>query len=231
MKKIACICLAGALLGASAFAQELKSIAPESSDYLPLLKAAGYKVFAYDISSLGDKTYSFSVEFQEYVNGELVPEDNDGFTVSFTNRTMLSVFTEEQQEEIKAEGSAYDLEKGIYKLSTKMTVGVIPTSVSEKYVALFFNGEMRYGKRLKLKEATQPGYEGRYIYDERPVKVEAFQPGAFIPLVVVGSYWFDERVGAYRFCGENVFPADLQSETLKLVPHYYVIGVKITPES
>ena len=51
MKKIACICLVAALLGASAFAQEVKPIAPESSDYLPLLQAAGYEVFAYDISS------------------------------------------------------------------------------------------------------------------------------------------------------------------------------------
>ena len=41
MKKIACICLAGALLGASAFAQELKPVTPDYSDYVPLLKAAG----------------------------------------------------------------------------------------------------------------------------------------------------------------------------------------------
>lgn len=228
MKKIACICLVAALLGASAFAQEVKPIAPESSDYLPLLQAAGYEVFAYDISSLKDETYSFTVEIQEYANGELVAPEKRGFTFSFTNRDMLSEFPEDQQEKIKAEGRAYDLEKGIYKLYTKMTLGFIPASESEKSVALFFDGSMRYGKKLKLKEANQPGYEGRYMYDVRPVKVEALQLGAFIPLAVVGSYWYDERVGAFRFCGENEFPADLQSETLKLVPHYYVFGVKIT---
>ena len=229
MKKIASICLAGTLLGMSAFAQEVKPIAPESSDYLPLLKAAGYEVYAYDISSLKDETYFFSVEIQEYVNGELVvPDEELGFTFSFTNRDMLSNFPEDQQEKIKAEGRAYDVEKGIYRLYTKMTVGFVPTSESEKSVALFFDGSMRYGTKLKLKEAAQPGYEGRYMYDVRPVKVEAFQPGTFIPLAVVGSYWFDERVGAFRFCGENEFPADLQSETLKLVPHYFVVGVRIT---
>ena len=109
-----------------------------------------------------------------------------------------------------------------------MTVGIIPSEDSVKQIAVFFDGEMRVGRRLKLKEATAPGYEGRYLYKVRPVEVGAFQPGEFIPLVVVGSCWYDERVGAYRFCGENVFPADLKSETLKLVPHYYVIGVRIS---
>lgn len=226
MKKIACICLVGTLLGVSAFAQELKPVAPELSDYVPLLKAAGYEVFTYDISSLKDETYTFAVEVQEFVNGERVlPATNRAFNLTVTNRTMMSEFTEEQQKTIK---EAYDLEKGIYSLFTKMSVGVVPLGDSVKQLVLLFDGQMRYGKRLKLKEATAPGYEGRYLYNVRPVKVETLQLGTFIPLVVVGSDWFDERIGAYRFCGENVFPADLQTETLKLVPHYYVMGVTVT---
>lgn len=226
MKKITCLFLVGALLGASAFAQELKPTNPEASDFLPLLKLAGYEAFTFDISSLADETYYFTPEVREYVNGELVsPASNRGMSLAIENRTMLSVFTEEQQ---KAITDAYDPEKGIYKLHTKMSVGVIPLSDSVKQLALFFDGMMRYAKRIYLKEATAPGYEGRYLYSVKPVKVEELRLGTFIPLALVGASWFDERVGAYRFCVEKVFPADLQSESLKYVPHFFVMGVVVT---
>jgi hypothetical protein len=228
MKKITCFCLVGVLLGASAFAQELKPTTPEVSDYIPLLKSAGYEAFTYDISSLKDETYTFTLEVREYVNGELVPAPPQRMVNEIENRMMISDFSEESQERIRAEGLACDPEKGIYKLYTKMSIGFAPAAAdSLKQLVLSFDGAMRHGKRLTLKPVFAPGYDGRYIYDIRPFKREAFQTDGFTPLLLMGSYWYDERVKAFRFCGENEFSADLQSETLKLVPHYYVIGVVI----
>ena len=229
MKKIACICLVAALLGASAFAQELKPVTPEFSDYLPLLKASGYELFTYDISSLKDDTYTFVLEIREYVNGELVPPSERRIVNPITNRTMISVFPEDQQEKIKAEGDAYDLEKGIYSLHTKMSIGFVPQAVdSLKQLAFCFDDMKRQGRALHLKPVSAPGSSERYIYETRPFKLEAFQLGEFTPLILLGSFWYDERYGIFRFCGEREFSADLQSETLKLVPHYFVIGVRIS---
>ncbi|MBR7026190.1 MAG: DUF5041 domain-containing protein [Bacteroidales bacterium] len=49
----------------------------------------------------------------------------------------------------------------------------------------------------------------------------------FTPLLLFGSYWYDEQNKVVRFCGENSFPSDMSSPTLKLIPHYYVIGIYV----
>ena len=72
-----------------------------------------------------------------------------------------------------------------------------------------------------------PGYEGRYMYDIRPFQLGNIQIGGFTPLLLFGSYWYDEQKQVVRFCGENAFSPDMASPTLKLIPHYYVIGVYV----
>ena len=66
------------------------------------------------------------------------------------------------------------------------------------------------------------------MYDYFPFKVDKIQLGEFIPLVMLGSYWFDEEAGFFRFCGEDELEADLSSKILSLVPHYYVFGMSVT---
>ena len=83
-------------------------------------------------------------------------------------------------------------------------------------------------KSLALKPQTvSPGKE-EYMYDYFPFKVDKIQLGEFIPLVMLGSYWFDEEAGFFRFCGEDELEADLSSKILSLVPHYYVFGMSVT---
>lgn len=76
-------------------------------------------------------------------------------------------------------------------------------------------------------QTVAPGKE-EYMYDYRPFKVGAIQLGEFIPLVLFGSYWYDEEAGFFRFCGEDELEPDLSSKMVASIPHYYVLGICVT---
>ena len=66
----------------------------------------------------------------------------------------------------------------------------------------------------------------RLNYYLRPFKLEKFEKGKFIPLLIYGSSWWDADCECYRFCGDNELSPDMTSELLKDSPHYFIIGVK-----
>ena len=47
------------------------------------------------------------------------------------------------------------------------------------------------------------------------------------PLVLFGSYWYEQETGVSRFCGEKVINPDLSSDIIKSIPHFYVLGIRI----
>ena len=210
-------------------AQEIKSVESSFEDYLPLLKDAGFEMFSFDISSLKDETYKISFVTKEYVDGKLVFDSyRDDFLYVISNRTMLSEFPEDQQEQIIAENRAYDIEKSIYTLSKKISIGFAPAGAdSLKKVRMIVENQGSSGQSLSLKPLNAPGFEGHYAYDIRPFKQDTIAIGDFTPLLLVGSFWYDEAHGIVRFCGENSFDKDMSSETLKLIPHYFVIGIRV----
>ena len=222
--------LTGALLCFHANAQELKRTEPDLSDYIPLLNAAGYEVFTFDISSMNEETYNIEFIIREYAGGTLVEDpSNDELPRFFLrNRRMLSDFPEEYWNEIIAQGPIYDLDKGILTLGEKITIGFSPSADSLKTVMMMVENIGALKKPLALKPQTvSPGKE-EYMYDYFPFKVDKIQLGEFIPLVMLGSYWFDEEAGYFRFCGEDELEADLSSKILSKVPHYYVFGMSVT---
>ena len=230
MKRFFFIMLTGALLCFHANAQELKRTEPDLSDYIPLLNAAGYEVFTFDISSLKEETYNIEFIIREYAGGALVEDPSDGERPRFfiRNRRMLSDFPEEYWNEIIAQGPIYDLDKGICTLGEKITIGFSPSADSLKTVTMMVENMGALKKSLALKPQTvSPGKE-EYMYDYFPFKVDKIQLGEFIPLVMLGSYWFDEEADCFRFCGEDELEADLSSKILSLVPHYYVFGMSVT---
>lgn len=218
-----------AFLCASAFAQNIQTVEPSFSDYLSVLKEAGFEVFSYDISALQDETYSISFVTREYVNGNLVEDSaaDSRMSMTISNRIMLSDFPEDVQKSIVQEGRAASLEKGIYRLAEKISVGFIPASDSLKKVCLSVENLGSLRGSLKLKPITVPGRAKRYAYSIRPFRLERINIGDFTPLLLVGSYWYDEKNGIVRFCGEREFPADMSTPTLSHVPHYYVIGIRV----
>ena len=208
-------------------AQELKRTEPDFSDYIPLLKAAGYEVYTFDISSLKDNTYYLSFVIREYAKGERI-SDSDMVSIPIPNRRMISEFQEEDQKRLHSEGVLYDAEKGIYLLAEKLSIGFFPSADSLKSMTMSIDNIGHIKRNLALKRLEGPEQERKYGYAIRPFSVDAIRIEDFTPLLLLGSFWYDEKFNLFRFCGEREFPADMSSETLKLIPHYYVVGIKAT---
>ena len=239
MRHFIFILLTGIIFGFGANAQEVKRTEPDISDYIPLLNAAGYEVFTFDISSLSDETYNIELIVREYVDGALVedPAQSDGPRFICRNRRMLSDFPEESWNEIIEQGPVYDLEKGILTLSKKISVGFSPSADSLKMASILVENIGALGKLLPLKAQKVPsglsaqtafGLGSKYMYDYRPFKVGAIQLGEFTPLVLLGSYWYDDEAGFFRFCGEDELEPDLSSKMITSIPHFYVLGIIVT---
>lgn len=211
-------------------AQEIHRTNTDFSDYIPLLESAGYKAFSFDISSLKNDTYTITFIKREYAFGKIVNEEQtDKQIFKSRNRTMISDFPEESQKQIKTgEFDCYDLENGIFSLAKKMSIGFFPSKTdSLKSVKITVENMSEISFSLTLKPLTVPGYDKRYSYDIRPFTLDKFTLEKFTPLLLIGSFWYDEDFGVTRFCGEGEFESDMTSETLYLIPHYYVLGIKV----
>ena len=177
-------------------AQEIKVNEPSFSDYLVLFNAKGYMAYSFDVSQL--KGCKIEMYLKEY--------DGDKEIKSY------SVL-----------GSVYAFEpKG-----NKLIIGFLPAEndSTQKYC---YNLEdtFTYTGSLSLKPVYWAS-ENKWItqYHTRPFNMSSLEKEKFIPLVLCGSVWYDEKWKITRFCGENTIEPDLSSDILKFVPHYYIIGV------
>ena len=211
-------------------AREIKPIEAVASDYVPLLHHAGYEAYPFDISSLSDSMYQIRFVIREYEHGNLVSKDYLDWPKCRNNMMLVSRFSPEDQASIKPEEMA-DPDRGIYRLAKKMQIGFVPAERdSLRPVILDVENMGTMSIPLKMKP-VEGGSSDRvsYMYASRPFAVGELVIGEFTPLLLLGSYWFDERFNVTRFCGESVIDADMQARILKDIPHYYVIGVVITP--
>lgn len=236
------VLLASALMWApgNILADKIVECTPDPSAYITLLNAAGYEMISYDISSTVNETYNIRLVIREYAADSLVNDGESGYTPVMRNRRMLSEFSEEDQANIVKENRLYDASRGIYKAGERINVGFLPARDSKnggKEIPMMFDipDIGSFFSYLKLRPIYQPGgdadAEGMYSYHIRPFNISEFTPGEFTPLALLGSMWYDPQFQIFRFCGENVINPDLSSLMLKYIPHYYIIGVIITPKN
>lgn len=179
-------------------AQEIRPVKADVSDYVPLLQDAGFGIFAFDISSLNDNAYNISLVVSEYVNGELVSETE-----------------------------SYEVESSLYKNPQKLTLGFSPKSDSMRNVRLYVDDVRVAAKTLTLKPMTAPRYEGDIMYDLLEFELSKIWVNAVTPLVLLGSYWYDEPFKTVRFYGDEDRTIEMSSPIMKLIPHCYVLGIKV----
>lgn len=179
-------------------AQEIRPVKADVSDYVPLLQDAGFGIFAFDISSLNDNAYNISLVVSEYVNGELVSETE-----------------------------SYEVESSLYKNPQKLTLGFSPKSDSMRNVRLYVDDVRVAAKTLTLKPMTAPKYEGEIMYDLLEFELSKIWVNAVTPLVLLGSYWYDEPFKTVRFFGDEYRTIEMSSPIMKLIPHCYVLGIKV----
>ncbi|MDO5527701.1 MAG: DUF5041 domain-containing protein [Prevotella sp.] len=218
-------------LGISCHAQnyEVKPQKANVDDYIQLLNLAQYEVFSFDISSLCDSTRIFEFVLRECECGK-VKSERTHMGIFRPNRIMLSKLSEETRQEVIAEGEAYDVEKGIYTVSKKITVNFTPIkndSLGTAYIDM--ENAVSMPVFMKLRPVFDPNAnKTTYMhYVTRPYNISAFEYDKFIPLVMYGSFWYDEQFNGFRFCGDNELTPDKLSDIEQLSPHYYVIGIKI----
>lgn len=206
-----------------AAAQRVASIECGFGEYRPLLSAAGFEAYAFDLRDFlkGEGRYDVTFRVREYAAGSQI--DSTDYVLG-ENKTLLTDYPEEQRSDIFSD------EAGVVSRAEKLVAGCYPSkadSIATWMVELQDVAQMY--PRLPLRNIAVEGTP-RYHYISRPFEtVDGVMPGEFIPLIFFGSMWYDAEYGVYRFCGEREIAPDLSSEIVSHVPHFYVMGVVFTP--
>ena len=186
-----------ALVALAGQAQEIRANEPTLDDYLQLLKAKGYIAYSFDMKDFKDR--SVEPVIMEYIKGEEA-KDVLGFSFSFP-------------------------------LGEKLVIGFAPSSNDSTYVYSYqSDGGGGFNATLKLQPVFAPEMPTKqaYRYESRSFElVSPVETDKVIPLVLFGSYWYEQETGHRRFCGEKLIKPDLSSEIIKSIPHFYVLGIKI----
>ena len=208
-------------------AQAFKPVKPDFDAYISLLEADGYNVQSYDISALSDSTYSVLFLVREYENGKMIHDGHERFIYELRTRNMLSRFSDEEKAKVKPEDMD-DAAKGIVNLGQKVNIGLAPHNDSTLRVSLEIPNIGSTYQYLSMRSQTDPK-NGQIVrrYQTRPFTAPDFRTDSFIPLMFVGSVWYDTNFEIFRFCGDNIITPDLSSEIVSHVPHFYVIGVEL----
>ena len=186
-----------ALVALAGQAQEIRANEPTLDDYMQLLKAKGYIAYSFDTKDFKGKQYEPAI--MEYAKGKEA-KDVLGFSFSFP-------------------------------IGEKLVIGFAPSSNDSTYVYSFQSvGGGGFNATLKLQPVFAPEMPTKqaYRYESRPFElVASVETGKLIPLVLFGSYWYEEETGVSRFCGDKQIKPDLSSDLIKSIPHFYVLGIRI----
>ena len=186
-----------ALVALAGQAQVIRTNEPTLDDYLQLLNAKGYIAYSFDMKDFKGKQYEPVV--MEYAKGQ---EANDVLGFSFS-----------------------------FPIGDKLVIGFAPSSNDSTYVYSFQSvGGGGFNATLKLQPVYAPEMPTKqaYRYESRPFELVApVETGKVIPLVLFGSYWYEQETGVSRFCGDKLIKSDLSSDLIKSIPHFYVLGIRI----
>ena len=186
-----------ALVALAGQAQVIRTNEPPLDDYLQLLNAKGYIAYSFDMKDFKGKQYEPVV--MEYAKGQ---EANDVLGFSFS-----------------------------FPIGDKLVIGFAPSSNDSTYVYSFQSvGGGGFNATLKLQPVYAPEMPTKqaYRYESRPFELVApVETGKLIPLVLFGSYWYEQETGVSRFCGDKLIKSDLSSDLIKSIPHFYVLGIRI----
>ena len=215
------------LMATCTWAQFISSQKAIVEDYIPLFENAGYKVHSFDISALEkeDATFLISPEVKHYRAG-VDSAEIIALGIGFTNREMLSQYSEQYRAEVIKEGDLYNAEKGIHKLYKKLLVSFCPIDKGKQMI--FRIDKFNLGFPLMFSEQVSPSGEVNKTYYTREFIIDNMKFDEFIPLVLLGAPWYDPDIESFRFCGEDHISPEMKEDFIKSIPEYYVIGARVT---
>lgn len=199
-------------------AQQIRPLEPDAQDAIAVLKAAGYEFFKFDFSDLKNKTYTIQIYLKEVDSSGVKPKIR--FNMGETRQFLKDIPAED-----RVHFTPIDPESGLFRLVSRLGLYIIPKNDSTMQ-AHFNLGNNGGTMTLKLRPLETDAKQ--YMYASRPFKLNEFKSGVDIPLVLYGSFWYDERIGGPRFCGVKEIDPDMSTEILQYIPHYYIIGIRLT---
>ncbi len=199
-------------------AQQIRPLEPDTEDAIWVLKAAGYEFFKFDLSALKDKTYEIQFFLKEVDSTGTNEKIRFGLGVT-------REFLQDIPEKIRSNFTPIDSLSGLCKLVDYMSLYLLPYNDSTKLVSLC--GKYHACKVPMNLRSVENGKQ-RYLYASRPFKLNEFKSGVDIPLVLYGSFWYDSLMEGHRFCGASEIDPDMSTKILQHIPHYYIIGIRLT---
>lgn len=214
-----------ALAGGVASAQRIEPVDPNVQDIIRTLNANGYEFYSFDLSTFNDKTYEIEVYIQKGDSTGLCT-DWELRGAGWKSRQFLKDIPEEYRQDV----TPIDPETGLIDQISRIGISIAPKTDSTVIVRINIG---QYGMSRVLKQQPIIWYrEGQQIihrvYGTLPFKIETFEAGKDIPLVLYASYWYDPQANICRQCGEEEIDPDMSTPILKNIPHYYVIGIRLT---
>lgn len=67
-------------------------------------------------------------------------------------------------------------------------------------------------------------------YRVLPFMFQEILPGKKIPILLLGSSWFDPKINAVRFCSDFELNPDLSNDAFKYMPQYYIFSIEINEQ-
>jgi hypothetical protein len=221
-------------------AQELpvvRIVENTNEEVFEMLRMLGAEGFRFDLSAFtADGDYVFAPYLEEYAGG--VKQEGSG--IQFGSQPNWRQIpsddefdsSEDRQEWLVDKTLSADGEK--YLNFEDIGLFIVPQSDSTSQLGFNFYGAMSGGfPPLKLRPLENLDFAGdrsgyTYLYDIRPFKIRfSAEQKQRVPLLLYGSFWWDEKNRIHRFCGESEIEPDLSSEILESIPHYYVVGIEV----
>ncbi len=212
-----------AIVGLTAFAQTIHMQETPYKDYLMTMKLNGYETRSFDFSQLRDSFSMFSFIVQEYQHDTLIKEES---ITTIPTIFKLSDCSEADRQEILKENEADDPEHDIHMQVSSFTIGFTPIKSDTIEFIRVVTRTMFFTCPLLLKKlCIYPGHEPEANYMSVPYDHLQLKAGAFSPLVLYGSSWYDKQYNIYRFCGESKLYESSTNTYQKYCPHYYILGI------
>ena len=228
MKKVL-LCLMISALAGSLHAQDSIRISPQEpqvADVLNILEYMDINIHRFDLAPLLKAHYNVSFYVDEYKAGRKQQRVHSFMFGS--NIQPINEYPEDQQDEVRKKfGLAPDEDEFDYLLSATVTVRKTEDSLAYIHVNAPRAGMM--ATRVQLHPVGPPDGEKWCIYGTRPFRLDAVADAdtVEVPLVFYGSAWYDEQYQLIRLCGESEIDPQLQADIVKMVPHFYVVGLRL----
>lgn len=195
----------------------IKPLESGVNEYIALLEATGRQMFAFDVSEFSDSARTVMIELREYAGDTLTAK-----TIKFP---VKSVEYRDVDDMIMSGFDADDFEdaeKGIFRTLKQINVGFSRAPGDSVATIVIDIPEVMTAPIVrKLRPVTNEEGEPQYFY--APFACRDFsdaKSGAFTPLAVLASGWFDPKINRLRACGNG-------NSVTKESPHYFVVGISV----